>query len=53
MKRSGTRMARAGRTLRIGALLVIVGCVGLLGRMHRLAAAAARIPPDAVVPVQA
>ena len=30
MKHSGTRMTRAGRIVRTGALLVIVGCVGLL-----------------------
>ena len=32
-------MTRAGRIVRAGALLVIVACAGLLGRMHRLAAA--------------
>jgi len=39
VKHPTTRTTRAGRIVRAGAVLVILGCAGLLGRMHRLAAA--------------
>ncbi len=39
VKHSGTGTRRAGQIRRTGALLVVMGCVGLLGKTHRLAAA--------------
>lgn len=39
MKHSGTGVARAGRIVRAGAVLAIVGCAALGGSMHRSAAA--------------
>ncbi len=39
MKHSAARITTAGLIVRKGALLAIVACAGLLGRMHRLSAA--------------